>query len=160
LYEKSPKKCRELEDIVADLCPCVEFDDSGVRPLRASGLRWVSHKLRKCNEAYSFQVGLYTNYLLHCQWIVLSRLCIVLCFRDTVSCKISARVCLFVDLLSPYAIFSKVMQEDDLDVLGAFSSLIRTGKEVNTLSSKPLEQWRTYCTTLTKLSEDIIFFIQ
>jgi len=46
------------------------------------------------------------------------------------------------------------MQEDDLDVLGAFSSLIRTVKEVNKLSSKPLEQWRTYCTTLSKLSDN------
>ena len=39
------------------------------------------------------------------------------------------------------------MQEDDL------LALLRTVKEVNKLSSKPLEQWRTYCTTLTKLSD-------
>ena len=45
------------------------------------------------------------------------------------------------------------MQEDSLDVLGAFTSLVRTVKEVNKLSFKPLEQWRTYCTTLTKLSD-------
>ena len=45
------------------------------------------------------------------------------------------------------------MQEDSLDVLGAFTSLVRTVKEVNKLSSKPLEQWRTYCTTLTILSD-------
>ena len=57
----------------------------------------------------------------------------------------------FVDLLSPCAIFSRVLQEDDLDVLGAFSSLVRTVKEINKLSVKPLEQWRTYCTTITKL---------
>ena len=60
----------------------------------------------------------------------------------------------FVDLLSPCAIFSKVMQEDYLGVLGAFSSLIRSAKEVNKLSSKSWDQWKTYCTTLTKLSDD------
>ena len=46
------------------------------------------------------------------------------------------------------------MQEDDLDALGAFTSLLRTVKEVNKLSSKPLEQWQTYYTTLKKLSDD------
>ena len=39
VYEKSPKKCHELEEVVADLRQCVEFDDAGVRPLRASGSR-------------------------------------------------------------------------------------------------------------------------
>jgi len=68
-------------------------------------------------------------------------------------CKISVRLYLFIDLLLPCAIFSKVMQEDDLDVLGVFTSLLCTVKEVNKLSSKPLEQWRTYSTTLTKLSD-------
>ena len=60
---------------------------------------------------------------------------------------------LFCRSSSPCAIFSKVLQEDDLDVLGAFSSLVRTVKEINKLSDKPLEQWRTYCTTITKLED-------
>ena len=44
------------------------------------------------------------------------------------------------------------MQGDDLDVLAAFTSLLRTVKEVNMLSSKPLDQWPTYATTLQKIS--------
>ena len=49
-YEKSPKKCRELEEIIADLKECMSFDDAGVKPVRSSGSRWVSHKLNvmKC----------------------------------------------------------------------------------------------------------------
>jgi len=74
--------------------------------------------------------------------------------RKWVDAKYLLGCAFFIDLLSPCAIFSKVMQEDDLDVLGAFSSLICTVKEVNILSSKPLEQWRTYCTTLSKLSDN------
>ena len=45
IYDKSPKKCRELEGIVSDLKDCFQFDDKSVRLLRASGLRWVCHKL-------------------------------------------------------------------------------------------------------------------
>ena len=44
LYEKSPKRCRELEDIISDLKACFSFDDAGVKPVRASGSRWVTHK--------------------------------------------------------------------------------------------------------------------
>ena len=29
LYEKSPKKCRELQDIINDLSECFDFDDKG-----------------------------------------------------------------------------------------------------------------------------------
>ena len=36
LYEKSPKKCRELEDIISDLKECLCFEDAGVKPVRAS----------------------------------------------------------------------------------------------------------------------------
>ena len=45
IYEKSPKKCRELEDVIIELKKCIEFDDEGTRPVRASGSRWVTHKL-------------------------------------------------------------------------------------------------------------------
>ena len=69
--------------------------------------------------------------------------------RKWVDAKYLLGCAFFTDLLSPCAIFSKVMQEESLDVLGA----VRTVKEVNKLSSKPLEQWRTYCTTLAKLSD-------
>ena len=37
IYEKSPKKCRALEEIITELQGCLQFDDGGVRPVRASG---------------------------------------------------------------------------------------------------------------------------
>lgn len=61
---------------------------------------------------------------------------------------------IFIDVLTPCAIFSKTMQSDTLDILGALTCLIRTTKETNKLSSKPLEQWSTYLSTLQKISED------
>ena len=157
VYEKSPKKCRELEGVVADLRQCVEFDDSGVRPLRASGSRWVSHKVNAMKRILS-KFGACTNHLtalsMDSSVQAVDRAKLQGYLRKWVDAKYLLGCAFFVDLLSPCAIFSKIMQEDDLDVLGAFSSLIRTAKEVNKLSSKPLEQWKTYCTTLIKLSDD------
>ena len=43
LYEKSPKKCRELEDITRDLQDCFYFNDGGDKPIRASGSRVGLH---------------------------------------------------------------------------------------------------------------------
>ena len=37
LYESSPKKCRELEEIVTELRECLSIEDGGMRPVRASG---------------------------------------------------------------------------------------------------------------------------
>ena len=47
VYEKSPKKCRELQDVVEELRACIEpteLPSGGDRPLRAFGTRFVSHK--------------------------------------------------------------------------------------------------------------------
>ena len=62
IYDKSPKKCRELEGIVNDLKDCFQFDDDGVRPLRASGSRWVCHKLNAMRRVLS-KYGAYTSHL-------------------------------------------------------------------------------------------------
>lgn len=45
-----------------------------------------------------------------------------------------------------------MLQEDDLDVLGAFTNLLRTTKELDRLSSKGLDHWPTYTATLKKLT--------
>ena len=44
-------------------------------------------------------------------------------------------------------LYCKILQNDSLDILGAFTSLIRTVQELNKLSSKSLLQWPTYSST-------------
>ena len=44
LYEKSPKKCHELLDIVEDLKDVFEFPKGGNLPVRAHGSRWINYK--------------------------------------------------------------------------------------------------------------------
>ena len=57
---------------------------------------------------------------------------------------------LFIDILIPCSSFSKVMQNDEIDILGALMSQLKTLCETETLASKPLEQWSTYSATLKK----------
>ena len=60
----------------------------------------------------------------------------------------------YSDLLSSYATFSKTMQLDHLDVLGALLSLLQTVNEVRKLSSKPLTQWPTYAMVLKNIKNE------
>ena len=71
-----------------------------------------------------------------------------------VTCQISARLCFFFDILTPYAIFSKVMQSDELDILSGLSSLLRTVKDTEILSTLPLAERPVYSPTLKEISTD------
>ena len=66
LYEKSPKKCRELLDLVIDLKKVFVFPEGGNLPVRAQGSRWISHK----HKALQRVVDRYGAYLHHLQTLV------------------------------------------------------------------------------------------
>lgn len=74
--------------------------------------------------------------------------------RKWVDAKYLLGCACFVDLLSPCAIFSKTMQSDSLDILGALTSLLRTVKETNKFCCKALSQWPTYSATVKKIVQD------
>ena len=52
----------ELKDTISELKKCIEFDDTGTRPARASGSRLVTHKLGAVKHVVS-KFGVYTNHL-------------------------------------------------------------------------------------------------
>ena len=157
IYEKFPKKCRELKEIVMELKGCLQFNDAGVQPAWAIGSGWVSHKLNTMKLVLS-TFGVYTSHLaalsadssvkdsdgaklrgFYMQWV---------------GTKYLLGCALFVNHRTSCAIFSKVMQSDDLDVLGAFTSSLRTTKEINKLNTKSLEHWPTYAATAKKLTQE------
>ena len=65
-YECTPKKCKELEYVVSEK-ECLnlsEFPDGGrVRPLRACGTRFISHKVRAIERILD-KFSAYLNHLL------------------------------------------------------------------------------------------------
>lgn len=157
LYEKSPKKCRELEEIISDLKECLCFNDSGVKPVRSCGSRWVSHKLNALKRVLS-KFGAYTAHLATLSedrsLKAADRAKLTGYYKKWVNAKYILGCALFVNLLTPCAIFSKVMQSDEVDILGALNCLLKTLKETEKLSSKPLDQWPTYAATLGKCTEE------
>lgn len=157
VYEKSPKKCIELESLCADLKECLEFDEDGIRPVRANGTRWVSHKVRAMKRVLS-KYGAYTAHLTSLSEDksvkAADRAKLKGYLKKWVNAKYILGCAAFVDLLTPCSIFSKSMQSDDLDILAAISHLIKTLNETNKLTSKSLEQWKTYSDTLKKVQDE------
>ena len=66
LYERSPKKCRQLEDIVADLKESLDPTElpqkGGNHPLRTNGTCFVAHKV-KALERMIDRYGAYLGHL-------------------------------------------------------------------------------------------------
>ena len=163
IYEKSLKKCHELEEIVKGLQDCLQFDDAGVRPVRSNDSRWVSHKLNAMKRVLS-KFGEYTNHFAllsgDSSVKVSDKAKLQGFYNKWVDAKYMLGCVLFVHLLLPCAIFSKVMQRDDLDVLGAFTSLLRTVKEINRLSSKSLEHWSINTEKVTNEGGEMLYQYQ
>ena len=157
LYDRSPKKCRELMDIVEDLKEFLNFDDNGVKPIRANGTGWVTHKLCAMKRVLS-KFSVYTHHLAalsvdstvkSADWAKLKGY-----YLQWVNSKYILGCALFIDILTPCSIFSKVMQDDEIDILGALTSLLKTLRETETLASKPLSQWSIYAATLKKFTNE------
>ena len=66
MYEKSPKKCHELKEIVDNLQECWTDTEmpkkGGTRPLRACGMRFISHKVAALARLID-RYGAYLNHL-------------------------------------------------------------------------------------------------
>ena len=134
-----------------------QFHDGGTKPIRASGLRWISHKLAALKCVLS-KYGAYTHHLaaLSEDSSVESSDCAKLRGYHTkwIEGKYLIGCAVFVDLLTPCSVFSKVMQSDEVDILAAVTSLLKTMKETEKLRSKPFDQWPTYAATMKKISSE------
>ena len=127
LYEQYPKKCRELVDMVTELKKYLEFQEGGVKPIRASGSRWISHKLAALKRVLS-KFGAYTHHIVALSKDTSVKSCDRAKLRGYYTKWVEGKYLLgcavFVDLLTPCSIFSKVMQSDEVDILAALNSLL------------------------------------
>ncbi len=145
---------------------CLEFEGNVKKSLRASGSRWITHKLCAMRRVLA-RYGAYTHHLA--------------ALSDDPSVKSTDRAKLkgyymkrtdgqyllgcavFTDLLAPCSIFSKVMQSNEVDILAALTSILKTLQETEKLSSKDMEEWPTCAATLKKITrekEDFLYQCQ
>ena len=66
MYIKSPKKCRELDDVITEMKAYFEESEftteGGNHPLQACRTRFIAHKVSALNH-FIERYGVYLNYL-------------------------------------------------------------------------------------------------
>ena len=156
LYEKSPKKCRELLDIVEDLKDVFEFPKGGNLPVRAHGSRWINYK----RKALLRVVDRYGAYLHHLRVLSEDKSIksvdrqrlkgYLLKWRQA---KMLVGSALYIDVLHPVAILSLTLQNDDLDVVFGIKSILKSHKSLQKLSSLDPSEWPVTKVVLSRMKE-------
>ena len=159
LYEKSPKKCRELEVVIEELQACfthTEFPKKGGhKPLRACGTRFVAHKvaaLDRLIDRFGAYLSHLTNLIDDPRTKPIDRQKLkgyVLKWREGNMLIGSAYFC---DLLKPCSTLCKILQEDDMCVVRAIEAVIKTSKSGDKLKATTFEDLPTVKKVLGRMS--------
>ena len=66
MYKKSSKKWREIQEFFQLMKNDFDFEDSGLRPTKAYGTRWISHHLNALHKFYNK----FTVFILHLEILI------------------------------------------------------------------------------------------
>ena len=146
MYEKSPKKCRELEMVVHELRSCLQLTEmptkGGSRPLRACDARFVTHKV----AALGRLVDRFGAYPCHLATLTKDR-GIKASDKQKLkgnllkwtSSKFLLGCAFFHGLLKPIAILCKVLQDGELCVVQAIESILKIKWSMDKTKAASLE---------------------
>lgn len=163
MYNKSPKKCAQLEDIVAELKSCLEPDDiptqGGDRPLRASGTRFVAHKV----SALGRLVDRHGAYLSHLAALIqdpqvkgIDKAKLSGYVKKWQNFRVLLGCALFYEILKPASILCETLQRDELCVVRAIESIMKTKKSLDTLKATTFEDLPAVKKVLSRVkTEDV-----
>jgi len=157
LYEKSPKKTRELEEIVKDLKEVYEFPKGGNKPIRSQGSRWINHK-RKAIQRVVDRYGAYISHL------------ITLSEDNSVKADERARIkgylktwskystivgcALYVDILKSPSFLSMSLQASELDIVLGIKNTLKSITALKMLAKKDPFEWPTVKLVLRKIEDE------
>ena len=157
LYEKSPKKSRELVDIVTDLQEIFGFPKGGDLPIRSQGSRWITHR-RNALQRVIDRFGAYISHI------------ITLSEDSTMKAEDRARMkgyiskwshakiligcSLYIDVLQPASLLSLTLQGHKLDIVLGIKYIVKTVKSLKKLSEKEPSTWPTYKLICNRIKDE------
>ena len=158
LYNKSPKKLRELKEIGEMLSgEGLEFrQGKGVKPVRASGTRWLSHKmsaLRKYLEKFGVYITHLQNVVEDPSYQVADRAKVKAYIASWSSATTLVNLCFFLDVLNPVEILSLSFQKEFADPVSAVNALTKAFKKLQRLKEKSVREFPSIKIFLDKLEE-------
>ena len=161
IYDKSPKKCRELEVVVEELKSCLNPAEmpkqGGTRPLRACGTRFVAHKVAALGRLID-RFGAYLSHLAALTEDTSIKSSdrqklkgYLMKWQDS---KVLLGCAFFYDLLKPSAILCKVLQEDELCVVRAIEAVTKTKKSLDKIKAATLEEMPIVKKVLARVKQE------
>ena len=160
IYSKSPKKSRELSDIVVDLKDVFQFKKGGDMPVRSQGSRWVAHK-RKALQRVVDRYGAYINHLT----TLVADSSISSTDRARLSgylhkwqqAKMLVASALYVDVLKPPSLLSLTLQDDDLDTVLGLRHILKSVKSLKKLADQNPLEWPTVKSVCSKITDGNVY---
>ena len=144
LYEKSPKKSRELENITTDLKQVFDLSKGGNRPIRNCGTRWVTHK----RKALQRVVDRYGIYIAHLSTLVEDK---SLNASDRARLKgyllkwkkpeVLVSCALYIESLKPISCLSLTLQSEKADIVNSIENTLKSVKYLQSLIQKDPKEW-------------------
>ena len=157
LYEKSPKKCHELSDLVNDLKEVFKFHEGGNLPVRAHGSRWITYKRRALQRV----VDRYGAYLSHLATLIedtsikstdRQRLKgYLLKWREA---RMIIGSALYTDAIKPASLLSLTLQDDDINVVQGIKHILKSHSSLKKLTSQNPVEWPVTKVVLSRLKDE------
>lgn len=163
LYKKAPKKLRELKELHDSYKDGMEFLEGGFKPKKASGTRWIAHKLaamKTCLDKWGIYIQHLESLVQDKSYPTKDRAKLSGYLKQWSDAKMPFLLALFIDLLEVPSILSKTMQNDDIDVVMAMNALSKTKKRLDLLTNKEFEKLPHVKYLLSKIEhrDDRYFF--
>ena len=158
LYEKSPKKCRELKDVLEEMIDFAdenEFSNSGGhKPLRACGTRFIAHKVSAMHRVVE-KYGAYVAHIISLAGYrsvkAMDKQRLIGYARKWNNGKLLLGCAMMHDLLEPYAKLCKALQEEEVCVISAVKALLDTANSINSLKSVDFHNLPTVKMVLSRI---------
>ena len=123
LYERSPKKSRELDSITESLKEVFVLPKGGNRPVRSQGTRWISHKRRALQhllDCYGMYIAHLTSLASDSSVKPIDRAKLKGYLGKWKQPKVLIGTALFIEVLKPASVLSLTLQCDNIDVYKAY----------------------------------------
>ena len=157
LYEKSPKKTRELVAIVDDLKEVFEFPKAGNVPIRSQGSRWINHK----RKALQRVVDRFGAYIAHVTTLAADtslrsedRARLRGYLRKWSHTKVLIGCAMFVEVLKPLSFLSLSLQGADVDVVFGIKQILKTSTALASLMKQDPLQWPTVKAVIGRVKDE------
>ena len=143
LYQKAPKKLHQLHELHEMFKGAMDFLSDSYKPKKASGTRWISHKLgaiKTCLDKWGIYIQHLESIAEDKSYKLKDREKMKGYLRKWKKTEIPFMLALFIDMLEIPSILSRSFQADIIDPVYAFCCLSKAKERFDLFDSKEFDK--------------------